>query len=256
MCGCGRTRPSSPSTTTADGLLIATAVEIRDLRPHDWPEVARSPSEVTRTLQATNFSKAPDCRGGVGNFNYMEASIKGFQHRCAIGRGVSQRTGILACYWNAGSDDVYPQALVRSAVFSLDGLSLIAQPHIWNATSCIGYPAVTANVRGDIGLSIAAGGKSGGGGSAVEGYIGIDDQVTAGDGTFGTLFRVAAGVANREDGRFGDYFTIRPYQKCDKWFGATSYAWNHAPVDTAEDVNSRWVEFGRDKYLTCYNNKQ
>ena len=66
MCGCGRTRPSSPSTTTADGLLIATAVEIRDLRPHDWPEVARIYAEGIATRNATFETDVPSWDNWAG----------------------------------------------------------------------------------------------------------------------------------------------------------------------------------------------
>jgi hypothetical protein len=229
------------------------------MRIFDWPEAAGAPSEVTRTIQTSNFAN-PDCRGGTGNFDFIEVAtafgIFGSRHRCAVAQGDNQPTGVLACYWNAGNDGTFPQGLVRSAVFSLADLGLLAEPHIWSDNACFGYPAVTSNTKGDIGLSIASGGKAGGGGTAAQGYVGIDDQFTPGTGVFETIFLTASGVANRSDGRYGDYVTIHPYQTCDKWFGATSYAWDSAPVDAANDVNSRWVEFGRKKYENCYLNAQ
>ena len=111
---------------------------------------------------------------------------------------------------------------------------------------------MTGNILGDIGLTIAAGGKAGGGGRAVEGYVGIDDPVTPGVGFFQNVVKTASGVANRPDGRFGDYFTIHPYQSCDRVFGATNYAYDSAPVDSATDVNYRWVEFGRESHAACH----
>jgi L-amino acid N-acyltransferase YncA len=57
-CGCGPTRPSSPSTTTAESL-IATAVVVRHLRPSDWPEVARIFGEGIATGNATFETEVP-----------------------------------------------------------------------------------------------------------------------------------------------------------------------------------------------------
>jgi len=198
--------------------------------------------------------------GGIGDFDFIERStawsIAGFRTRCTIARGANQPTGVLACYWHSAPIGPFPQAHVRSAAFSLAGLGVVNQPHIWNPNACFGYPAVTGNILGDIGLSIAFGGRAGGGGTAANGFVGIDDPFTPGVGFFQTVFPTASGVANRSDGRYGDYFTIHPYQTCDRWFGATNYAWDSAPVDSATDVNSRWVEFGRERYLACYRAAQ
>jgi hypothetical protein len=115
---------------------------------------------------------------------------------------------------------------------------------------CWGYPSVTANKRGDIGISIAGGGKAGGGGTAAQGYVGIDDEFTSGVGFFGTLSLTASGTHNRSDGRFGDYFTILPYEPCEKWFTATNYSLSNGSA--VINVNSRYVEFGRNQSFRCY----
>ena len=164
--------------------------------------------------------------------------------------------GILACYWNSNRIGSQTQGHVRSAAFRLTDMALVAQPHLYSNSLCFGYPAVTGNSLGDIGISVAFGGRLGGGGTAVRAGVGIDDQFTAGTGVFGSIFPTATGVANRSDGRFGERFSIHPYQTCDRWFGATNYAWDSAPVDNAADVNARWVEFGREANIACYNAAQ
>jgi hypothetical protein len=229
------------------------------IRIFRWREVDVSPAQFTRNVQASNFSN-PDCRGGTGNFDFIERStawsIAGFRTRSTVAQGNHQRTGLLAVYWHSAPIGGITQAHIRGAVFSLAGLGLLNQPHIFNQNFCFGYPAVTGNIFGDIGITLAWGGKAGGNGFAARAGVGIDDDFTPGLGFFQTVVRTAFGVANRSDGRFGDYFTIHPYQPCDRWFGATNYAWDSAPVDNPNDVNARWVEFGREANLSCYEHAQ
>jgi hypothetical protein len=95
-------------------------------------------------------------------------------------------------------------------------------------------------------MSAAYGGKTGGSGIAVQGTV-LLRTPTALEARI-----VASGVANRSDGRFGDYFTAGRYQGCQAWFRATSYAWDSSPVDAPNDVNARWVEFGRFADQGCW----
>ncbi|MGH7753888.1 MAG: hypothetical protein ACREN5_13835, partial [Gemmatimonadales bacterium] len=220
-----------------------------------WNESAAAPSAFVRTLTASNFTN-PDCRGGSGNFDWIERitafSIFGFRHRGAVAPGASGGPGILAVYWNVGPDAAHIQGHVHAAVFNLATLALVAQPHIFNNAFCFGFPVVTANKRGDLGISIAAGGRAGGGGTAAQGFVGIDDEFTTGLGFFGIFFLTASGTHNRSDGRYGDYFTIHPHEPCEKWFSATNYALLNGNTLPAH-VNSRYVEFGRQQSFRCYN---
>lgn len=213
-----------------------------------WADSAGSPSSVDRTITASTFSN-PDCRGGVGNFDFIERStswsITGFRLRGA------SSGGYLAFYWNVGPDSAHTQGHVHAAVFSKPGLTLVNQPHIFNNTFCFGYPVVATNERGDIGISIAAGGKSGGGGAAARGFVGIDDEYTAGIGVFGSVTLTASGDRNRSDGRYGDYFTCHECEPCDMFFNATNYALSGG--STAAFVNSRYVEFGRGRDKPCHD---
>ena len=109
---------------------------------------------------------------------------------------------------------------------------------------------MTSNKRGDLGLTIAFGGKAGGAGSAAQGAVAIDDEFNAGIG-FTLLSVVASGTHNRSDERYGDYFTIHPYEPCEKWFSATSYALFGGTG--IANVNSRYVEFGRNQSKGCYD---
>jgi hypothetical protein len=218
------------------------------MRIFSWPEANAAPVSVLRNVSAANFAN-PDCRGGTGNFDFIERStawsIAGFRMRSAIG---AERVSF---YINAGPEGaVRPQAHVRAAVFRTSDLGLVTEPHIWNPNFCFGFPAVSTNARGDLGLTIAAGGKAGGGGSAAQGYVGLDDDYTAGIGVFGNVILTAAGTHNRSDGRFGDYFTIHPHSPAGLFFSATNYSLSGGT--NPANVNARYVEFGRERDKASY----
>jgi hypothetical protein len=227
---------------------------VNQIRIFEWLESSTSVTSVLRTVQSSNFSN-PDCRGGPDDFDFIEKatawSIAGFRTRCTIAVGSDQPSdGVLACYWHSAPIGTFPNAHIRAAHFSIASKDVLSQPHIWSPNHCFGYPAVSSNQRGSIGYSLAFGGKDGGGGPAVKGAVGMFDR-------FGrNLMLSADGVAMRKDGRFGDYFTIHHYRGCDYWFGATSYAWDSHPVDSGNDVNARWVEFGRRADQPCWSAAQ
>lgn len=214
-------------------------------RVYWWPESTTTVSSVDRTVASRVYAN-PDCRGGVGNYDFIERgtawSDQGFRLRGAIGTSEDD-TSWVAFYWNVANDASHPQAYVASAIFRTTDKILISQPDIWNSGVCFGYPAVGSNDRGDLGLSVAAGGRAGGGGTAAQGYVAIDDDFTPGIGFFQTVLLTAAGTHNRSDGRFGDYFTVRPYSPPDLGFIATNYALNGGTSVT--NVNSRYIQFVR-----------
>ena len=223
-----------------------------------WSEAAGAPAIFTRTISASTFANDVDCRGGVGNVNWWSpppgifraAQIDGSHLRGAAAPGANGGPGVLAFYWNVAPDAAHTQGHIHAAIFNLSTLTLLAQPHIFNNTFCFGFPVVTANKRGDLGMSLAFGGRAGGGGAAAQGGVGIDDEFTTGIGFFGTFFLTASGTHNRSDERFGDYFTIHPYEPCEKWFTATNYALLNGTG--VANVNSRYIEFGRNQSFRCY----
>ncbi|MBI5192537.1 MAG: hypothetical protein HZA08_03720 [Nitrospirae bacterium] len=221
-------------------------------RIFSWSEAAAAPTSVTRTITATNFTN-PDCRGGTGNFDFIEFapaySIAGFSVRGVAAPGALGGQGLVAFFWNVGTDTLRTQGHVHGAAFRMYGLTIYSQPVIYNSAYCYGYPAVTANKRGDLGLSIASGGKAGGLGTAAKGYVAIEDEFTSGL-TFGSFTLTANGTYNRSDGRFGDYFTIHSYEPCEKWFSATNYSLLNGTA--VGNVNSRYIEFGRKQSERCY----
>jgi hypothetical protein len=143
-----------------------------------------------------------------------------------------------------------PQAFLRGTSFRVRDRKLIDEPDLFSNDMCIGFPILSSNDRGDIGFSVAAGGKAGGGGSAVQGYVGMRTP----SGT--EMAVVAGGVANQASNRYGDYLTIHRYQGCSSYFTATAYAWDKAPVVDGKGINARWVEFGRSGDAACWQEHQ
>lgn len=225
------------------------------LRIFSWAEANAGPSSVTRALAASGFTTATvDCTGGTNNENWWNsvtaAGIFGFRHRTAVAPGANGGPGVLAAYWNSGPVGGQTQGHVRGAVFSLAGLGLLAQPLHFNNGFCFGYPVVTANKRGDIGVSMAFGGNAGAGGTAAQGFVSLDDEFTPGIGSFEPGIITASATHNRVGGRYGDYFTIHPYEPCEKWFSATNYGLLNGTG--VANVNSRYVEFGRNQSFECW----
>lgn len=223
---------------------------------------------VLRDVAATNFANS-DCRGGVGNFDWIEGvtswGIYGFRHRIAVGKsafgfGVGSTTDAdgssVLVAWNAGRSAggaPFPQAYVGQAVFREVDLALIGDAPVWNANSCFGYPAITSNKAGNFGISLFFGGQNGGGGTAAQGYVGIDDDFTPTTLPvyYQTIFLVASGDRNASNNRTGDYVTIHPHNPCQYAFSATSMALN--VPGSANAFNTRYVEFHRGRYRQCWS---
>jgi hypothetical protein len=214
------------------------------------PESSSTLTPFDRTLShGTNFPQSdPDCRGGVGDHNWMSLAvdITGFDLRGAIVPG-----NRLWFMWNAGNDFSHPYAHLHSAIFSEPGLATLASPSVWSSTECFAYPALGANSSGEFGLTFAAGGRAGGGGSAAQGAVAVDDSQSAGN-TFPTFTVTAAASHNPLDERFGDYFTIRPNNKCfgSYGWGATNYGLAFGNTRSS-NVNARYVEFQSSTHPAC-----
>lgn len=196
-------------------------------------EARRDSTNKRHTAYFALYLRGSRLPGGAGDFDFVERAsawdIRGFTLRGAVGRGQ------LAFFWNVAADGVHRQGHVHAAVFTEATLSLLAQPHVWNRDFCFAYPAVTTNKASDLGMTVAAGGRAGGGGSAAQGFVSIADDLSF----FDLFLVVAEGTHNSDDGRYGDYLAIRPHEPCELWFSGTSYALLDGTEVT--NVNARCV---------------
>ena len=216
------------------------------IRWFQWCDTAASPTQFTRATTATTFAN-PDCRGGTGNFDFIERStswsITGFRGRVAVGG--TQVTFLI----NGAGDAAHPQAHLHGQAISRSTLGVIANPVVFNSATCFGFPALGSNSRNDLGLSLAVGGRAGGGGTAAQGFIGVDDASSAGI-FFPTVSLTASGTHNRADSRFGDYFTVRGNDQCPGAWSATNYSLLNGNTASAH-VNARYVEFRSTSQAAC-----
>jgi hypothetical protein len=216
------------------------------LRLFKWQDADAFVLEFLRTVSATNFSN-PDCRGGANNVDWIEGftswSSQGFRARTAIAG-----PNILT-QWPSANDANHPNAYVRAAMFQEPGLVFQTEPDIWNSSGCFSFPALGTNERfGHYGLAIAFGGKNGGGGPAVQAYVGIDDDFTPGLGAFPSVSLVASGTHNPT--RYGDYLKVDAHRPCGYWWIASAFALDGGTAGS--NVNARYVEFGRERDRRCY----
>ena len=222
-------------------------------RIFEWKESSTSVSTFNRGI-ARSYHTNPDCRGGTGNNDFIERftawSIAGFRMRGARAMNPNNGTGEVWFWWNsAGNGGSRPQAFIRAVRFRESDKARVGQPDIWNPDGCFGYPVASMNKRGHLGLSLAFGGRDGGGGAAAQGSVGIVDDYNWPAVT--TVFLTAQGTHNRADGRFGDYFTVRPFSPCDFAFAATNYAYLNGNT-LSSHVNTRYINFMRERDRNCY----
>ena len=159
--------PVEGATTTMYFGLNRTANLFRVIR---LAESATSLSIFDRGLSHGSNFVNPDCRGGTGNFDFIERStswsIAGFRLRGAVIPGNK-----LWFIWNTGPDASHTQAHLHSAILTEPGLTVLASPAVFNNTRCFGYPTIGGNSFGEFGLTFAHGGRKFGGGSAAQGAV-------------------------------------------------------------------------------------
>ncbi|MDP9240608.1 MAG: hypothetical protein M3O55_08235 [Actinomycetota bacterium] len=259
MSACGSVSFNTFTWTGAVGQRILTPVQgaktimyfgsnesSTQFRIFSWPESTTTITTGLRTVGLSNFVN-PDCRGGVGNFDFIERStawsIAGFRLRGATGGGK------VTFWWPVGADANHPQAHLHGVSLAVSNLAVTAEPPVWNGGTCFSYPSVASNTAGDYGLTLAFGGQAGGGGTAAQGAVAVDDADSAGI-FFPSLLLTAQGTHNRSDARYGDYFTIRTNARCNQNWVATNYALLNGATTSAH-VNARYIEFQSSLRAAC-----
>ena len=239
-------RVFTPVEGATTRMFFGTLDNATTFRIFSWPESTTTVTQTTRTVNASAFNN-PDCRGGTGNFDFIErstaTSIAGFRMRGAIAGSNVQ------WLWHSSAIGAQTQAHLRGLVVNTSSLATVAQPLVFNNGFCFGYPVLGGNSDGEFALSVAAGGRAGGGGSAAQGYVSVDDSSTGGF-FFAFINLTASGTHNRSDGRFGDYFTVRNSDRCLKTWAATNYALSGGNT-LSSHVNARYIEFQSSTEPLC-----
>ncbi len=249
-------RPSR-GTNIKHTMLWAHRINNTTLRIFKWDDTLAAPNNFTRNIPFSS-SAAPgtNCAGGSNNTGYITAintSLIGFNFEGAV------TDDKLYFYWQAGpAASPMTQAHIDGVVIPLTGGASVptvefpvAYPHIFSSAYCIGFPEVTANKLGDLGMVLAYGGANAGGGGPVRLAVGVSDEFT-GLGLFDLApepFSFAFADRNPAlANRYGDYSSNHPSEPCEKWFVGTGYY-----LDSAGRVQQLFFEYGRHKHYRCWS---
>jgi hypothetical protein len=226
------------------------------IRVFSWPESSVTPTSTLVSVQSTTFIDS-DCRGGNNNQDWI--GVKGWHMNEGFMRGAVARGGVgstnpetsrLQFFWNGGPDGTksHPQAFVRSAVLQLPNLNVLDEPNINSLEVCYGYADAYPNARGDLGVTIAYGGKAGGGGAGLSAGVGIEDEYTTGY-NLQNVYTTTTGTDMPTGLRYGDYLSVKSWQPCPLWWSAANYAFSGGGGPA--NVIARYVEFGRARDEDC-----
>lgn len=235
----------TPARATTDTMYMVTIENASQNRYFWWPENSNIISTKLIDVPTAKFGPAT-CTGGASGNDWMDkggTSALGLTLRSAVGQ--DNREQYLATYYGAAPTTGRPQAYIAGTIVRTSDMTLLSSPDLWNPDFCMGFADVNANSRGDLGITLAAGGSKTGG-SVVQGFVGISDSYSRGDnrGKFGTIFLAAAGDDNPSG--YGDYLTVRVQEPVDTAFIAASYA------RLAGSTNTHVVEFMRGRYAQAY----
>jgi hypothetical protein len=238
----------TPARGTTDTMYLVTIENSSQNRFFWWPESSKTLSSKLIDVPAVTFGQST-CIGGASGNNYIEkgaTSAIGLTMRSSVGWDNGEQ--YVATYYGAMPSASRPQAYEAGMLVRTSDQTLLSTPDLWNPNMCMAYADVTSNSRGDLGMTIAAGGSLTGG-SVVQGYVGISDSYSRGAnrGKFTTIYRVASGDDNPSV--YGDYLTARVQEPVDTAFIATSYAW------LAGATNTHIVEFMRGRYAQAYKDR-
>ena len=249
-------RPSR-GTNIKHTMIWAHRINNTTLRIFKWDDTLPAANNFTRNIPFSS-SAAPgtNCAGGSNNTGYITAintSLIGFNFEGAV------TDDKVYFYWQAGpAASPMVQAHIDGVVIPLTGGASVptvefpvAYPHIFNSAYCMGFPEVTANKLGDLGMVLAYGGANAGGGGPVRLAVGVSDEFT-GLGLFDLVKEpVSLQFADRNpavNDRYGDYSSNHPSEPCEKWFVGTGYF-----LYTHGEVEQLFFEYGRHKHYRCWS---
>jgi len=230
-------------------MYFGALVNTTTFRLFRWPETALAGGVVAQNFTLANASVFGDatCAGGTNNTDYWDDLASDETGFTVVGAVGADRITFL---WDSKDGGTHTQGHIHGIVIKESNLTKVSEPVIFNNDFCFGFPTLSTNERGNLGLSAVFGGdKDVGTEDPPTGFVGIDDDKTTGFANFQTVL-VAAGTHGPNNLRWGDYFTVHPHEPCDLFWVATNYALNGG-TGTA-NVDAKYVEFGRGRDRRCY----
>lgn len=196
------------------------------IRIYAWPE-------QSRTLQTTDvnveeFSYGPYTSTGPDGTDWIARAddriTAGWQTRDSIGFA-----------WTAAAGNGYPRPHVRAAIIAKKDLRVVAQPHVWSADHAYGYPSVSVNDKGEIGISLFYGGNK----------LNPSHAVGVYDSSRWQLLGTVAGTHGPGHNTWGDYLTIQS-KPGGVWL-TTGFTMQGG--GEPEDISVQHIEFSIEKPL-------
>lgn len=196
------------------------------IRVFKWPENSTSVStfDINISLWSRSqpyVSTGPDGKNWLGRCD----------HRIT---GGAIANDVLTFAWTVNKFNNRPWPHIRVVTISAVHKSLIGEPDIWNQSMAFAYPALCPNNRGDLGITLFAGG-----GTVHPGHVvGVYDATRR-------LWDLAAsryGTHGPNDGKWGDYLGILPYSDSGASWLASGYTLRGGGERT--NIEPRVVQFG------------
>lgn len=140
--------------------------------------------------------------------------------------------------WAAAKGNGFQNVHVQVAEINTTNYSVISQWQIWNNDYAFAYPSLATNADGEVGISLAWGGKANYGNHAV-GILGdfvvwypeLSDAVTG-------------------NSRWGDYVTVRKDAPNERLYDASGYAvFKQTPPAAGVRIDPYYIQFGRDNVV-------
>ena len=131
----------------------------------------------------------------------------------------------------------FQNAQVQVLELNISNYSVISQWQIWNNDYAFAYPSLATNGNGEVGVSLAWGGRSFYGNNAV--------------GILGDFIVWYPELSDTDiPARFGDYFNVARNTPNSLLFDASGYAvLKNAPPATGARFDPYYIQFGRDSVV-------
>ena len=174
-----------------------------------WPDAT---DQVTETrIPVSDWSDGPYQSSGPGGAPWLQR----LDDRIT---GGWRANGIAGFAWSAPADANHPHPFIRVARIDTAAGTLLDEPDLWSAKLAWAYPAMSANRRGDAGITAFCGGGSRHPAHAV-GWL--NPRSGSWEMTVG-----AVSSHGPRDGAWGDYLDIQPDPSRKTYWLASGYVLN------------------------------
>jgi hypothetical protein len=219
------------SQNTGDTVFWAGHKDSSTMTIFDFPESGnqyfwRDVSLTNSWTKSQPSSIAPDGTDWL-SFNFPKNAVLGITRRAANEAWFA---------WTAGSNSNFKNAQVQVVEINTSNYSVISQWQIWNDDYAFAYPSLATNGNGEVGISLAWGGKT---------YYGNHAVGILGD--FIVWYPESSDAANS---RWGDYVSVLQNTPNSLMYDASGYAvFKNTPPASGTRFDPYYIQFGRNSVV-------